>query len=48
MTGRYADYLRNHPSWFPGIVEYAAIGLGAGLVVAVLLVLLGFRLTRNR
>ena len=45
---RYADYLPGHTPWFPGIVEYAALGLGAGLIAAIALTVLRFRLVRTR
>lgn len=49
MPRRYADYLPGvpgHAPWLPGIIVYTALGLGAGLIVAATLLLLGFRLVR--
>ena len=48
LPRRYADYLPGHTPWFPGIVEYAALGLGAGLIAAIALTVLRFRLVRTR
>ena len=45
---RYADYLPGHAPWFPGIIEYAALGLVAGLIAAIALTILRFRLVRTR
>jgi hypothetical protein len=45
---RYADYLpKRGGSWLPGLVVYPIVGALAGLVVALLLARLGFRLTRS-
>jgi hypothetical protein len=45
---QFADYLRPSTPWFPGILEYAALGLGAGIVMGVALIVLRFRLVRGR
>ena len=45
---RYADYFpKRGASWLPGIVVYPIVGALAGLLVALLLTWLGFRLTRR-
>lgn len=45
---RYADYLpRRGASWLPELVVYPIAGAVAGLVIALLLAGLGFRLTRR-
>ena len=45
---RYADYLpKRGASWLPELVVYPVVGALAGLVVALLLARLGFRLTRR-
>ena len=51
LPRRYVDYLPGagyDAAWSPGLAEYAIISLGAGVVLAVLLVGLGFRLTWRR
>jgi heme/copper-type cytochrome/quinol oxidase subunit 1 len=48
LSRRYADYLPRHTPWFPAIIEYAALGLGAGLIAAIALTVLRFRLVRTR
>ncbi|HEX3348895.1 MAG TPA: hypothetical protein VHS58_12430 [Acetobacteraceae bacterium] len=45
---RYADYLPQHTAWFPGIVDYAAVGLGVGALAALALIAANFRLVRAR
>jgi hypothetical protein len=43
---QFVDYLPSSTPWFPGILEYAALGLGAGIVIALALIVLRFRLVR--
>jgi hypothetical protein len=42
----FADYLPRPTPWFPGILGYAALGLGVGAAVGLVLILLRFRLVR--
>ena len=43
----FADYLPSDTPWFPGIIEYAVLGLGVGLIAATALAVLRFRLVRG-
>ena len=45
----YADYLpARHPGWWPGLAGYLGLGLATGLVLASLLIVCGYRLSRVR
>lgn len=47
MQRRYADYLPvNRGPWWPGLAEYIGVGIAAGVLVAVVVLAFGFRLSR--